>query len=64
MVMHTCNLTYSKGEGKKIVSLRPAKEKRDPISKTNKNKGTGDIAQVVEHLPSLWKVLDYAPVTT
>jgi hypothetical protein len=51
--MHTCNLTYSKGEGKKIVSLRPAKEKRDPISKTNKNKGTGDIAQVVEHLPSL-----------
>jgi hypothetical protein len=40
VVMHTYNPSYSGGEGKKIVSLRPAREKLAKLSKT-KTKGKG-----------------------
>jgi hypothetical protein len=48
MVAYTCNFSYSKDEGRRISSLKPARAKMVPLSQkqNKKNKRAGDIAQV------------------
>jgi hypothetical protein len=54
VVAHTCNPSYSAGRDQKDCSSKLAWVNfRDPISKIpNTKKGTGGVAQAVEHLPS------------
>jgi hypothetical protein len=51
MVAHVCNLSYSTGRGRRIMSSRPAQEKV-AVRPCLKNKRLGGVSQVVEHLSS------------
>jgi hypothetical protein len=52
--MHSCNLNHSGGGGRRILSLRTAQTKL--VRPYLKNKRSGSVAQVVEHLPSMCKI--------
>jgi hypothetical protein len=59
MVVHMCNLNYSVGGDRRIMSTRPAKEKivARTCLKQNKNENAGDFTQVVKYLPGIKKTL-------
>jgi hypothetical protein len=56
MVVHSCNLSYSGLEDQRTTNLRPTQEK---LGRSNfKNKRTGGVTKVVEHLLSKHEALD------
>jgi hypothetical protein len=64
LVVHICNPNYSGGRGRKVVSSRQAGAKLGRTCiKINKKKRAGDMAQVVECLPSILKALGSIPST-
>jgi hypothetical protein len=63
MVAHASNLSYSGGGSRRIVNSRPPQAKlaarpclKNKIKK--QTKGAGGVAQLVDGLPSMHKVLD------
>jgi hypothetical protein len=56
-VVYACNLEYLGNRGRKTESSRLAQAKLEKFYL--KNKRTGDIAKVVECLPSKYKVLRF-----
>jgi hypothetical protein len=58
-VAHACNPSYLGGGGRRILSLRTAQTKL--VRPYLKNKRSGSVAQVVEHLPSKCEALSSNP---
>jgi predicted metal-binding protein len=59
VVSHTCSSSYSGGRGRKITSLRQARESFESLSQNqNKNKRVEVIVQVVGCLSGMCKALD------
>jgi hypothetical protein len=65
VVVHTCNSSYSRGRGRRILSLgHPWSKVRETLSqKQNTNKRTGGVSQMVECLLSMSKALGSIPCT-
>jgi hypothetical protein len=65
VVIHTCNLCYSGGRGRKIMVQGPLRQKCKTLSekKKLKQKVLGGMAQVIEYLPREHKALTSNPST-
>jgi hypothetical protein len=63
MVVHACNPSYLGNRGRKITVQGQGKvSTKTPTEKHTKSKRTGDMAQMVEYLPSKHEALSSSPV--
>jgi hypothetical protein len=64
MVVHSCNPSYTRGRGRRImVRGQPQAKMQDPTRKITKAKRTGGTTQVVEPWLSRLEVLSPIPST-
>jgi hypothetical protein len=64
MVMHICGPSYSGDGGWRIMVRGQAQQKHKTLyKKQTKSKRTGNVVQVINHLPSKYTVLSSIPST-